>query len=342
MNINEVVALQSETVMATMAREQCIKSWVLERFKAKTEDEVTALLRTVRPSQAMIVQQAIRSTIEYQTIALGNRQYEVEFFTIPFVIASTGQLRREQLNLEGIIPAITRAMKEHRLASNANGGATVLTLAVPHQRIRTLAFAEMFGATREIFYSGVATAGSRPQRIQAFRIGSDSPFMEMPSGDHFAGHLVGCSYRKVGTPPTTALNPDLFGLRLKTLLEGHFADPFTEVTASVGAMSPIYTGIEECAALQVESYARALAHTYAGDEVRAEIGAEVSLLEPGSTDLSIRIKQASSAETVADLKVTFNQNETNGFGDALARVRSVLERDERVLRQTMRYSATIN
>ena len=121
MNINEVVALQSETVMATMAREQCIKSWVLERFKAKTEDEVTALLRTVRPSQAMIVQQAIRSTIEYQTIALGNRQYEVEFFTIPFVIASTGQLRREQLNLEGIIPAITRAMKYGDIVANAVG-----------------------------------------------------------------------------------------------------------------------------------------------------------------------------------------------------------------------------
>lgn len=342
MKINEAVGHQSEMVMATMAREQCIKSWVLERFKAKTEDEVTALLRTVRPSQAMLVQQAIRSTIEYQTIALGNRQYEVEFFTIPFVIASTGQLHREQLNLEGIIPAITRAMKEHRLASNTNGGATVLTLAIPHQRIRSLAFAEMFAATREIFYSSVADPGARQHRIQAFRIGSESPFMEMPSGDHFAGHLVGCSYRKVGTPATEALNPELFGLRLKTLLEAHFSVPFLEVTASVGAMAPIYSGIEECAALQVESYARALAYTYAGDEVRAEIGTDVSLVEPGNTDLSIRIKQASSAETVADLKVTFNQNESNGFGNALARVAGVFDRDAQVLRQTTRYSSMLN
>ena len=160
--------------------------------------------------------------------------------------------------------------------------------------------------------------------------------------DHFAGHLVGCSYRKVGAPATVAVSPELFGLRLKTLIEGHFAEPCQAVTASVGAMAPIYSGIEACAALQVESYARALAQTYAGDEVRAEIGADVSLVEPGSTDLSIRIKQTSSAETIADLKVTFNQNESNGFAVALARVRNVLDRDERVLRQTMRYSAMIN
>ncbi|CAM5536332.1 hypothetical protein TMEC54S_00349 [Thauera mechernichensis] len=342
MKINEAVGHQSEMVMATMAREQCIKSWVLERFKAKTEDEVTALLRTVRPSHAMIVQQAIRSTIEYQTIALGSRQYEVEFFTIPFVVASSGQLSRDQLNLEGIIPAITRAMKEHRLASNANGGATVLSHAIPHQRIRSLAFADMFAATREIFYSSVATPGARQQRIQAFRIGNDSPFMEMPSGDHFAGHLVGCSYRRVGAPASIARNPALFGLKLKTLLESHFATPSMDVTASVGSMAPIYTGIESCAVLQTDRFARALAHTYAGDEVCAEITADVSVVEPGITELSVRIKRASSLETIADLKVTFNLNEAGGIGDALARVAGIFDHDEQVMRHTTRYATMIN
>lgn len=305
---------EATMLTAAIAREECIKSWVLERFQARTESEVTALLKTVEPSQALIVQDAIRSTVEKQSIEVGAHRYIVTFFAVPVVVSSSGALSRDSLNLEPIVPALGRAIRECGLAGVPQGGATILSRLVPHAKMRSLDFAEMYGATREIFYSSLVQ-GSR--RIATLRTGNENPFIESPVGEVFVGHLLGCVYHKEGAKRSSVANRPLFTARLQTLLAAHFASLEDTTSVRVGETLPLYKGIERCAALQTEVLVQKAILAVEHEQVVAHMSLSASEQNPTETDLQFDLLATGTTLPLMRLSMTFCQNEAMGLTQAI-------------------------
>ena len=314
-------------INTNVARAQFIKSWVLERFQAKTESEVTALLRTVQPAQAVVVQGVIRSTVENQVIEVGKNRYQVDFFALPVIVSSSGALLRDQLHLQMLMPALGSVFRETAVRPKGQGGTTMLSLLVPHERMRSLGFAEMFAAAREVFYSSVASSGGTSRRINALRIGDESPFTTTPCGEMFAGHLIGCRFQKEGAPAAKSIPDDAVKHRVQQLLSAHFASIEGKVEVTTGAPVPLYQAIEECAIMQAEALAKCALSVHDVDDVDISVIVDASD-DPMNTDVRVTLIDRHSGFQTMDLTVTFNQSEHNAIPRALERCKQMVRHSE--------------
>ena len=292
-----------------------LRAWVSERMQMQTGEQLVSLLEATADPSTHTLRQAVRSTVEQQSISVGNQRFDVRAVALPVTISSSELIAPDALRIDHLVTPIQKTLVEAGVVPTKGGGITLLTRLVSHGQVRALSYAQMFELSRQIFHSAIVASGTR-QRIDALRNTAGQDVQSIGGRHIFSGYILGCIYSRHGSKFRSEPRPTRVPGLVGPMLLASLASMWGAVEVRAGRLASIYDAIDQGASNRVQTVVNAVVEAVPEECTHISTAFEADPEDCCSTVLRVKFHGVDAAEPETQLAFVFNTVEQ----EALARV----------------------